>query len=226
MSADNLFVKICGLREASSARVAVEAGADALGFILAPARRQVTPEAIRAIREELESASGELPPLVGVTVNAGPNAIARDIESSGVDLVQLSGDEDPAILAEIDLPVIRAMRLPSGMAVDAALHAVSAWFDAPRPAAHVIVEGHVAGAYGGTGEQADWALAAEIARRYPVILAGGLDPENVFSAIETVDPFGVDVSSGTETDGVKDHAKIRDFIHHARTARQTAPGSR
>lgn len=218
MSAERMFVKICGLRDAASARVAVEAGADALGFIFADSRRQVTPDEIREIRRNLAPRARRMPPFVGVVVNAGSGEIAAMVEESGVDMIQLSGDETPDILAGIDLPVIRALRLRSGSPLDDALREVSAWLDAPRPAQHVIIEGHAEGSYGGTGARADWTLVARITERFPVILAGGLHPENVGKAVAAVRPFGVDVSSGIETDRAKDHGKIRRFIEAARGA--------
>jgi len=222
VAAEQIFVKICGLRDAVSARVAIESGADALGFILARSRRQIRPESVQEIRRSLAPCvrdmprSGITPPLVGVVVNASPGEISALVEESGVDMIQLSGDEAPEILASIDVPAIKALRFPSGLPVEDALRQVSVWLDGPRPVDHVIVEGHADGSYGGTGTRADWAFVAEVAKRYPIILAGGLDPENVGDAISAVRPFGVDVSSGIETNGVKDHGKIRRFFASAR----------
>ncbi|HWV24811.1 MAG TPA: phosphoribosylanthranilate isomerase [Thermomicrobiales bacterium] len=224
MSADRVFVKICGLRDAGSAQVAVDSGADALGFILAESRRQVTPDSIREIRRSLASCARDMPQsgidpdLVGVVVNVGPDEISRIVSESGVDLIQLSGDESPEILDDLDVPAIKALRFPVGLSVDDALREVSAWLDGPHPARHVLVEGHTHGLYGGTGARADWSIVAGVAERYPVILAGGLDPENVSEAVAAVGPFGVDVSSGIETDGAKDHEKIRNFVRAARRA--------
>jgi phosphoribosylanthranilate isomerase len=211
-----LFVKICGLRNASSAQVAVESGADALGFILAPSQRQISPEAIAVIRAELARKHDHLPTLVGVTVNARPESIARDVEIAGLDLVQLAGEEDPAVLAEIDVPVIKALRFRAEVSLDEALREVDAWLSAPKAAARVLVEGHAAGSYGGTGTRADWGFVSRIAERYPVVLAGGLTPDNVSEAIAVARPAGVDVSSGVETDGQKDSGKIRDFVGRSR----------
>lgn len=224
--ADPLFVKICGLRDATSARVAIEAGADGLGFILAEARRQVTPEEIRTIRNELESSFDDLPAMIGVVVNVRPDELASICAESGLDMIQLSGDESPDILTETNVPVVKALRFSAGLSTDEALREVSAWLDGPSRAQHVIVEGHSDGSYGGTGTRADWMLVAELARRYPVILAGGLNPDNVGDAMAAVRAKGVDVSSGIETEGKKDAGKIRDFVARARIIRQNALHSR
>lgn len=217
MSADPVFVKICGLRDVDSARVAIDAGADALGFILAPSKRQVAPALVRRIRHEIALNGVSLPPAVGVVVNASVGEIHDLVAESGVDLIQLAGDEEPDMLGEIAVPVIKALRFPDGTIADDALLEVERWMTAANPPRYVIVDGHEVGSYGGTGRRADWNLVADVARHFPVIMAGGLDPGNVAEAISQVRPFGVDVSSGTETDGVKDPLKIRGFVRNSRS---------
>lgn len=217
MSSNQVLVKICGLRDAQSAGVAIEAGADALGFILAPSRRQVTPDAIRAIRDQIATSAGETPTTVGVVVNGSAGEIESLAARSGIDMVQLSGDEDVAILQDLGVPAIKALRFDAGTPLDEARREVNRWLSASSPARYVIVEGHAAGSYGGAGAVADWVLAAAIAEEFPILLAGGLNPANVGPAIEQVHPAGVDVSSGIETDGAKDHAKIRAFVAAAQS---------
>ncbi len=212
VSRNHTMVKICGLRDVQSARVAVEAGADALGFIVSHSRRQITPAAIRAIREELSAAFDALPPMIGVVVNTSAGDIADLVQESTVDAVQLSGDEEPEALRDIDVPVIKALRFPRGTPVDSARRQIERWLLADVPAKHVLIEGHAEGSYGGTGTMGNWTLAAEMAAEYPIWLAGGLDPTNVGSAVGQVRPAAVDVSSGIETDGTKDPAKIRAFV--------------
>jgi len=215
VSAEAVRVKICGLRDAASARVAVEVGADALGFILAPSRRQIAPEHIRRVRHALADVGRPLPPMVGVVVNATPAEIAAHVATSGVDMIQLSGDELPTMLDEIDVPVIKVLRFEAGTSVDDARRAIHRWHDRPRPATWLLVEGHAPGSYGGTGTVADWGLAAALAEGVPLWLAGGLTPETVGEAVRRVRPLGVDVSSGVETDGAKDAAKIAAFVRNA-----------
>jgi phosphoribosylanthranilate isomerase len=215
-----MFVKICGLRDAAAAQVAVDAGADALGFILAPSKRQVDAGDVAAIRDALH---GDVPPLVGVTVNMRPMDLADLVRRSGVDIVQLSGDEAPGVVETLPVPAIKALRFRAGASVDQALREVERWLSLPLPPAYVMVDGHVDGAFGGTGVRADWRLLAGVAMRFPIILAGGLDPQNVAEAVEAVHPFGVDVASGTETGGIKDPHKIQAFVRRAKSAGQAFP---
>jgi len=198
-------VKICGITSAADAAAAAEAGADALGFILYPkSKRCVAPEKIRALVENL-------PPYVqrvAVTVNAGPEEIAAMEKLAAFDVWQLHGDETPeAVRALRPRRLVKALHLPlSAAQPPAEAYAVDALLlDTPSPE------------YGGTGKTFDWKLAAEFRARAskPVILSGGLTPENVAEAIRVVQPYAVDVSSGVEAGGVagkKDHAKLRDFI--------------
>lgn len=211
------FVKICGLQDASAAQAAVDAGADALGFILAPSRRRISPQEVMEIASALDRSTSH-PSIVGVTVNTTAEEITQMVETAGLETVQLSGDESTGILDRLDLPVIKVVRFPEGVTLDDAMREIDPWFAASKPVARVIVEGHAPGSWGGTGTRADWSFVETLAVRYPVVLAGGLDPDNVGEAISTARPWGVDVSSGVETDGRKDAAKIREFVRAARTA--------
>lgn len=211
------FVKICGLRDANNAQAAIDAGADALGFILAPARREVAVEDVAGIAAALDRSANH-PAIVGVTVNATPEDIADAVQRGGIETVQLSGDETPDLLQDVDVPVIKAVRLAPGTTFEDATREVDRWFSATRPAARVIVEGHAPGSYGGSGTPADLELVAKLALRYPIVLAGGLTPDNVAGAITQARPWGVDVSSGVETAREKDAAKIMAFVQRARTA--------
>lgn len=209
-----MFVKLCGLRTLDDARTAIEVGADALGFILAESRRQVSDEFVTSVRDEIINP----PTIVGVTVNASPELITELISKARLDMVQLSGNEPPSILDNIDFPIIKALKFRSGTAIDDAVRVVESWFAHRNRPEIVILEGHQVGSHGGTGTIADWKLAAEIAVRYPIVLAGGLTPDNVAEAIARVQPVGVDTSSGTETEGVKDPVKMRLFVERARKA--------
>lgn len=212
------IVKICGMRDVASATVAANAGADLLGFVLAETRRQVAPELISDVREHLESLGDERPMLVAVTVNLTAEELQQLVQRGQVDMVQLSGDESPDLLDYIDIPVIKTVHVEQGMDVDDLRRTTERWFDRPRPVRALLVDAKVAGHYGGTGARADWALAALLAQEYPVMLAGGLMPGNVGEGISTVHPLGVDVSSGVEIGGVKDHALIESFVVRARQA--------
>ncbi len=196
-------VKICGLSDPGAALAAAEAGADAIGLIFAPSRRRVTVERAREI-------AAALPPFVtkvGVFVDETPERIGTVVDAVGLDMVQLHGSEGPEVAAALPRPVMKAIRVrDAGSLTALAGYRVTAFLlDTDDP--EVL---------GGTGRTFDWSLAAEAAASYRVVLSGGLRPDNVVEALERVRPYGVDVSSGVETDGAKDHAKIREFIARVR----------
>ncbi|MGO8946669.1 MAG: indole-3-glycerol phosphate synthase TrpC [Ktedonobacterales bacterium] len=203
------FVKLCGLTLSEHGSLASELGADAIGLIFAPSRRQV---GYRQARQVIQAASGTL--AVGVFVNRSPATVAAISESLGLGAVQLSGDESPDMCAEVaaltNVPVIRALRLESQTAPEAldayALAGAALLLDTPS----------TNGSYGGTGQVGDWRQGRILAERWPIILSGGLTPENVAAALVAVEPTGVDVSSGIETGGSKDREKMRAFLRAAR----------
>ena len=201
------IVKICGLRTVEHAHAAVEAGADLLGFIFAPTRRQVRPAEVAAISAAVRAMpAGRRVGLVGVFVNDPAELMAAIVRECGLDAIQLSGDESEQIVEALPpgCMVIKAVRL-AGAAEE------QGWLRTNAPT-RLLVDAHVPGAYGGSGVVADWERAAELARQRPIILAGGLTPDNVAEAVRQVRPWGVDVSSGVETDGLKDIAKIQAFV--------------
>jgi phosphoribosylanthranilate isomerase len=196
-------VKICGVTSPAIARAAAAAGADAIGLVFAPSRRQVSVEEARAI-------AAALPPFVtkvGVFVDAEPRRIRAIADAVRLDAVQLHGGEPPAAAAALGLPVIKAVRMRDAAAVEA--------LRAYRVAAFLL-DSFEPDLAGGTGKPFDWTLAAGLAAPAPIILAGGLTAENVEQALEVVRPYGVDVSSGVETEGRKDPVKIREFIARVR----------
>jgi indole-3-glycerol phosphate synthase/phosphoribosylanthranilate isomerase len=218
------FVKICGIAEPAHATLARDLGADAYGMVfapMAPAHRLLIPERAAGIaRTVRKSAAAARQPIkaVGVFVNEPPERIAAIAEQVGLDAVQLSGDEPPedcaAVAERTGLPVLKALRLRTQADLDA--------LDAYALAgATLLLDAHVDGFYGGTGHTGDWELAKRAAARWPVILSGGLSPDNVAAAVAAVEPRGVDVSSGVETERAKDAEKIVAFIMAARSALTT-----
>lgn len=202
------FVKICGLRTAEHALVAAAAGADLLGMIFAPARRQISPAEAAAISAAVRAQpdASRRPLLVGVFVNEAPERVRELARTCALDLAQLSGNEPiEHARALAGLSLIKAIRF-DGSATE------QAWIDCNLANVRLLADAHVPGAFGGAGVTADWSAARELARRRPIVLAGGLTPTNVRPAIEQVRPWGVDVSSGVESAGVKDPAKIRAFV--------------
>jgi phosphoribosylanthranilate isomerase len=209
------FVKICGLRTVEHALVAVEAGADLLGFILAPSRRQIDPEDVAAIGAAVRAAAQDRSrpvQLVGVFVNETPARMLEIADQCRLDILQLSGDEHSTLPEDLpDRALIKAVRQNQTKELLWTHHQ-------PSPRVRLLVDAHVPGSYGGAGVLADWDYAAHLARQAgrEILLAGGLTPDNVGAAIRRVRPWGVDVSSGVETDGVKDSVKIRAFVAAAR----------
>lgn len=211
-------VKICSLRCPEDGLVASEVGADFAGLIFAQARRQVTVEQAAEIVEAVRSRPDNTTRLIGVFVDEDPARINEIADRLELDYVQLNGSEPAAQFVAIERPIIKALRLPAGTTYDDAQVLAERYLSALDPVSALLIDAHVPGAFGGTGRTGDWTLAARLAARYPVILAGGLNPENVGSAIATVRPLGVDVSSGVETNGMKDHDKIRAFVNATREA--------
>ncbi len=208
-------IKICGLSDASSAQVAVNSGATALGFMFAKSRRRVAPNVVVAILGELPD---RRPPAVGVTVNLSPIEILKIVSTAGIDIVQLSGDESVDILGSLDVPVWKAFRFADGATLEAARREIDPWISNSKPVDAILVDAADAGGYGGTGHRANWVLAAQLAQYYPLILAGGLDPDNVGGAIGQVRPMGVDVSTGVELHGSKDPDRIESFVKSSNLA--------
>lgn len=207
-------IKICGLRETEHAVAAVSAGADLIAFNFAASRRYVSPRAARIAIDAARAVADRPFLAVGVFVNAEADEMNGIADEAGIDIIQLSGDESSEIVPALGRPVLRAVRpAPGATAAD-----VLSGLDRPRGGvlAAYLLDGHRPGHYGGTGVRADWTLAAELAGSVPLMLAGGLDPENVARSIEIVGPLGVDVSSGVERDGVKDDALILEFVRAAR----------
>ena len=209
------FIKICSLREPHQAEFAVSAGADAVGLIFATARRRVTVERAQEIVRELRRLDRDGRVLVvGVFVDQPADEVNGIVDRVGLDLVQLHGSETPDFVMQIERPVIKIVRAE----LDEFDPTLGGYRALTAPPAAYLVDGASSVAAGGTGEQADWGSARCLARSTKVILAGGLTPENVGDAIRTVRPFGVDVSSGVETDGVKDRTKVLVFVEAARAA--------
>lgn len=206
-----LKIKICGLTNAEDAAVAVEAGADAVGFVFhRKSPRCAETSAVKAIIREL-------PPFVlpiGVFVNEEPKVVRDVMDSCGLALAQLHGDETAAYCETLGRPVLKAIRLR-----DRGSFLALAEFQGRAGVRGFLVDAFSPDAYGGTGQLADWSLAAEAAAVARILLAGGLTPENVAQAVGQVRPYGVDVSSGVEArPGKKDHAKVRAFVQAVRLA--------
>jgi phosphoribosylanthranilate isomerase len=206
-------IKICGITCLEDGLAAVEAGANLLGFnFYSPSPRFITPQDCARLVARLP---GEVVK-VGVFVNASPAEVAAVLEDCGLDLAQLSGDEPPSDLEAIGVRAFKALRPADERAVEQALACYP-----PRPVPPAwLIDAFQPGRYGGTGQTADWSLAAGLAQRAPILLAGGLNPENAAQAVARVQPWGVDVASGVESaPGRKDPGKMAAFVAAARSGR-------
>jgi phosphoribosylanthranilate isomerase len=214
-----MIVKICGITTVEDGLAALESGADMLGFNFhPPSPRYVTPDSCTRLVAALRQAGTPFV-AVGVFVNAPPARVMSMLDECHLDLAQLSGDETPTDVAALRGLAFKAIRATDGTAANeqAARFAVSTGAQL-RPALLLDAPGG-AGSYGGTGQTADWQVAATITARYDVLLAGGLTPDNVAVAIHAVRPWGVDVASGVESaPGRKDPARMRAFIEAAQAA--------
>jgi phosphoribosylanthranilate isomerase len=155
---------------------------------------------------------------VGVFVDASPLEMARIARETGIDALQLHGAEPPESLRHLPVPALKALRPRPGTKAAHLMVEIDRYRSSLQSPLGILVDGYAEESAGGTGARADWRLAAEIGATFPIILAGGLDPDNVGAAIRQVRPLGVDVSSGVEIDGVKDASRIEAFIRAARTA--------
>jgi phosphoribosylanthranilate isomerase len=214
------LVKICGITNAADAHAAADAGADALGFnFFRKSRRFVEPATARQIIDGLP----ERVMKVGVFVNESAAAIAKIVSEANLNAVQLHGDEPASIVSQLPthVRIVRAYRCTrEGLAplehyLDEC-HALGRMPDA------VLIDADAGSAYGGSGELADWEIVRQQQAALgglPLILAGGLTPENVAAAIEGVKPAGVDVASGVEREpGLKDSLRVARFISASRGA--------
>jgi phosphoribosylanthranilate isomerase len=218
-------VKICGLTNFEDAAAAITAGADLLGFIFyPPSPRSIGVEQAQQLIWQLRQSNARLPLLVGVFVNEPALRVAAVLEQCSLDLAQLSGHEVPSLIGEPASPLYgRAYKVLRPTSI-AEAEAEAEWYVPPNVGTVVayptlLLDARHPTLPGGTGQQADWHVAARLAEKLPgLMLAGGLTPSNVVDAVEQVRPYAVDVASGVEsTPGLKDHDKVRTFIQRART---------
>ena len=209
---ESVQVKICGLRTQEHLNAAIDAGADMLGFVFyEPSHRYLAPQQAQALWASPINrgpAEQSLPDLVSVFVNKDAGFINDVAEQVGLHFVQLHGHESPEFCQQIKRPVLKALHLHT--------HADKGMIKAYQETTWRILLDTPTPAWGGTGVTHDWSLAHSVATEIPIMLAGGLTPENVAEAISQVHPWGIDVSSGVETNKQKDVTKIRTFIENVR----------
>ena len=202
-------VKICGMTNLKDVKVAVDGGVDAVGFIFyKKSPRSVTMQAVRKIVLEL-------PPFVdsvGVFVNETAEQINKIADRCNLDRVQLHGNESPTFCKKIRRRVIKAIRVKD-------IQSLKKLSD--YPVSSFLLDTFSEDQYGGTGRVFDWNLAYPAKKYGPIILAGGLTPNNVRQAIQRIQPYGVDVCSGVESQpGIKDHKMMQTFLKNAKAGRK------
>jgi phosphoribosylanthranilate isomerase len=197
------IIKICGIKTLEDALAAIDSGADYLGFNFYPKGvRFIEKEICAEITSVLKREHPQIK-LVGVFVNSPVDEVNHILKTCSLDLAQLHGDETPEMFSQLAPRAFKAFR---GIPTD-----ITGYKHNDVPA--FLVDAAVKGMYGGSGVTADWSAAAELAKKYPLLLAGGLTPENVADAVRQVRPWGVDVASGVEsTAGEKDASKMKAFV--------------
>lgn len=210
------WVKICGISDIESAITASEAGTDYLGIVFAPSKRQVTPEKALQIVEAVQQLDS-LPQIVGVFVNKPTAEVNQIADYCQLDWVQLSGDENWGYCKKIETPLIKVFHIaPDARQAEIATDVWKEYSAVPPNRLICLLDSAVSGAYGGTGTPFNWQVAKSVAEKFSVMIAGGLTPDNVGELMHLTRPWGVDVSSGVETNGRKDITKIQAFIETVR----------
>ncbi len=221
-------VKICGMREPEDARVAAEAGADYIGMVFVPERhRRVTRDEAKDIVDAVRGLDRPAALMVGLFADQPLEEVNEVVAHCGLDAVQLCGQESLEYAAGTDCRVIKVVHVPaSARSAGDIPELVQRIRDFEEAGHTVTLDRLVAGIQGGTGQSFSLDVAASLSRRgSSFLLAGGLTPTNVGRSISRVRPWGVDVSSGVETLGKKDHRKIHRFVTNARDADAALVGS-
>tara|TARA_B100000029_G_scaffold103651_1_gene94173 strand:+ start:4598 stop:5251 length:654 start_codon:yes stop_codon:yes gene_type:complete len=214
-----MLVKICGIQDVENAKVSAESGADLLGMVFVPQRRRkISVDGAKLITSAVKDAECPSPKIVGLFADQPIEEVNQYVESCKLDMVQLCGSESVEYCRSVSAEIIKVIQIPTTTSESSDLSFI---YDLIKPYAesgyHITLDSLVPGYQGGTGHSFDWDIAASISKSgHSFLLAGGLTPDNVTNAIKRVNPLGVDVSTGVETNGIKDPQKISSFIQNAR----------
>ncbi|MEL7562242.1 phosphoribosylanthranilate isomerase [Dehalogenimonas sp. 4OHTPN] len=214
-------IKICGITDVETVGLCARLGADFIGLVFAESRRKLSPERALELTHHLFTMP-KRPKLAGVFVNASAYEVNRIAEYCRLDRVQLSGDEDENYCRRIERPLIKVTRIGG----DTGAEEIESRIAAARPRTIHLLDRRADDAYGGSGEKFDWTILGALEPSLPLMVAGGLTPENVGELILRYHPWGVDVSSGVESRGIKDPAKILAFIRAVKAADARLKGVR
>ncbi|MFP7736734.1 phosphoribosylanthranilate isomerase [Priestia aryabhattai] len=198
-------IKFCGIKDIRSAKVSVEAGADAIGFVFANSKRKVTPEQAKDIIDKL-------PPYVttvGVFVNEKVDDLNKISRYCKLDLVQLHGGEDIQYCKNVERPIVKAIGVRN-------ISDLEKVYEYDRYVSGILLDAYAEGTFGGTGHTFPWEYISTIRNKSKLIIAGGLHIDNVEKAILQTNPYAVDVSSGIEHKGIKDASKMYEFVSRVR----------
>ncbi len=218
------YIKICGIKNAEDALAIAEAGADFIGMVFAASPRQVMPDQAFKITTALKKNKTKAK-CVGVFVNERMPTIRNIADAYHLDWVQLSGDEDWDYCAELARPVIKAVKFGHNERAETISKKLNDGQKIMGKNKYMfLLDTASADKYGGTGITFYWSLAKPITEQFEVIIAGGLNPGNVGRAIKILKPWGVDVSTGVETNGIKDMKKVIKFIEAVREADASQTG--
>lgn len=213
-------VKICGITEVFHAQAAIEAGADLIGVVFAPSPRQVTYEKAREIVAAVKTQKHDFS-VVGVFANMSVVTVNAAASFCGLDYVQLSGNETLQYCQQIEKPMIKAIHISHNWRGEELLLRLQNYHRVLASKSPIyLLDTFANNQYGGTGKTFAWEIASHAAEEFPLVIAGGLHPGNVSKVIASLRPWGVDVSSGVETNGVKSIGKIRAFVRAVRSTQQ------
>ncbi len=215
-------IKICGITDVESAIAIAGISIDYLGLVFAESRRRVSPEKALQIVKAVHNLK-KRPLIVGVFVNAPAGEVNGVAEYCRLDMVQLSGDESWSYCLDIRYSLIKVIHVQIKSTMEQIASEIEEGYKTGLKQKPVCLLDTKAGeTYGGTGKAFDWKVAEDISARYPLIIAGGLTPENVGKLVRNMNPWGVDVSSGVESGGEKDIHRIYDFVKAVRQAEKEA----
>ena len=212
-------VKICGIQTVEAALTAAEAGADLIGLVFVPGRRRrLSLDKAREIVSAIRNRDGNAPKAVGLFADQPLEEVNEIVHACGLDMAQLCGQEPLDYCTKVAVPTIKVLHVKGGS--DEELASLKKHMaDLEREGHWTTLDRYVKGLQGGSGLAFDWEVARLLSQEgFRFLLAGGLTPDNVAQAVRTVQPWGVDVSSGVETNGVKNPEKIQGFIDATRNA--------